>query len=109
LQFDPATRPQMADVLKHPWVTKDDCAALPEIHADFANRKNLIDQENEVKRQQKEIARQQAQHSAAGGAARRQYRTVGQHKADSDDTKAEEIKHELRILDKYIPGVASNT
>ena len=57
LQFDPAMRPQMADVLKHPWVTKDDCATLDEIHLDFANRKNLIDAENEAKRQQKEIAR----------------------------------------------------
>ena len=42
LQYNPAIRPQMADVLKHPWVTKDDCATLEEIHLDFANRKNLI-------------------------------------------------------------------
>lgn len=110
LQFDPATRPQMADVLKHPWVNKDDCATLAEIHADFANRKNLIDAENEVKRQQKEIARQQAQHAAGGGAAaRKQYRTVGTAHRGNDESKAEEIKHELRILDKYIPGVPTNT
>jgi hypothetical protein len=43
LQFDPAMRPQMADVLKHPWVTKDDCATLDEIHLNLSNRKNLID------------------------------------------------------------------
>jgi len=60
LQFDPEMRPQMADVLKHPWVAKDDCATLDEIHLNLSNRKNLIDAENEAKRQQKEIARQQA-------------------------------------------------
>jgi serine/threonine protein kinase len=43
LQFDPATRPQMADVLKHPWVNMEDCATLEEIQVDFANRKNIID------------------------------------------------------------------
>lgn len=43
LQYDPATRPQMADVLMHPWVIKDDCATLPEIKTEFANRKIKID------------------------------------------------------------------
>lgn len=97
----------MSDVLQHPWVTKDDCATLEEIHKDFENRKNLIDLENEAKRQQKEIARQQQAHASATGTARRQYRTVGV--PHSDDTTVQEIKHELRVLDKYIPGVATNT
>jgi hypothetical protein len=47
----------MADVLMHPWVIKDDCATLPEIQTEFANRKIKIDLDREAKRQQKEIER----------------------------------------------------
>jgi hypothetical protein len=36
LQFDPAARPTMADIICHPWVTKEEVATLEEIHADFA-------------------------------------------------------------------------
>ena len=50
LQFDPAARPTMADIISHPWVTKDDVATLEEIQADFAKRKAAIDHENEIKR-----------------------------------------------------------
>jgi serine/threonine protein kinase len=50
-QFEPAMRPQMADVLNHPWVIKDDCATLTEIQTDFSNRIKLIDKEREAKRQ----------------------------------------------------------
>ena len=50
IQFDPATRIQMADVINHPWVKNPDCATLEEIHIDFANRKAIIDAENEAKR-----------------------------------------------------------
>lgn len=51
LQFDPAARPTMADIISHPWVVKEEVATLEEIHVDFANRKAAIDQENEIKRQ----------------------------------------------------------
>jgi hypothetical protein len=40
----------MADVINHPWVINPDCATLEEIHVDFANRKAIIDAENEAKR-----------------------------------------------------------
>ena len=51
----------------------------------------------------------QMQH--ATGATRKQYRTVGaaHRAAEETDAAKEEFKHELRILDKYIPGVQSNT
>jgi serine/threonine protein kinase len=50
LQYDPAARPTMADIISHPWVQKDDVATLEEIQHDFAQRKAAIDQENEIKR-----------------------------------------------------------
>ena len=107
IQFDPATRPQMADVLNHPWVQNNDCATLEEIQFNFAQRKALIDAENEAKRKQKEMQRMQASHG--GPATRKQYRTVGAAKREVNDTNIEESKHELRNADKYIPGVKSNT
>ena len=45
---------------------------------------------------------------AAGAASRRQYRTVGVHRGDTDQA-AEERKHELRTHDAYMPCVANNT
>ena len=83
LQFDPAARPTMADIISHPWIVKEEVATLEEIHHDFALRKASIDQENEVKRQQKE-AQRQAQLNAAAGVSRRQFRTVGVHRGDEE-------------------------
>ena len=50
LQYDPAARPTMADIISHPWLQNENVATLEEIHADFANRKAAIDHENEIKR-----------------------------------------------------------
>jgi len=75
IQFDPASRLHMTDVLSHPWVLNPDCATLEEIKLDFANRKAIIDADNEAKRQQKKIEKIQKQ--PAIGATRKQYRTDG--------------------------------
>jgi serine/threonine protein kinase len=59
IQFDPALRPQMADVRNHAWVLNEDCATLEEIQGELKRRKAIIDAENEAKRAQKERERQQ--------------------------------------------------
>ena len=66
LQFDPSHRLSMADVKAHPWYNNGEIATIEEIHKEFAQRKYLIDQENEQKRLEKEA--QKAQQKAAGGA-----------------------------------------
>ena len=86
LQFDPAARLSMADVIAHPWLNDSNVATLAEIQADFVNRKAAIDAENEAKRIEKE-AQRQAQLHAPGGVARRQFRTVGVHRGDEEDEK----------------------
>lgn len=50
LQFNPAARPSMADILNSKWLVDGDCATLVEIHKEFLERKLKIDQENELKR-----------------------------------------------------------
>jgi len=45
----------------------------------------------------------------AAGTGRKQYRTVGAAHRSSDDTEAEEAKHQLRVADKYFPGMQNNT
>ena len=106
LQFDPAARPTMADIIAHPWLNKDDVATLEEIQQDFLKRKMAIDHENEIKRQQKE-AQRQAQLMAAGGVSRRQFRTVGVHRGD-DEEEAKERGEEIRVAEPYIPGLKTN-
>ena len=108
LQFDPAARLSMADVIAHPWLNAPDVATLPEIQLDFRNRKESIDAENEAKRIEKEAQRQaQLQLQASGGVARRQYRTVGVHRGDEEDEKdrGDEV---IRVSEKYIPGINKN-
>ena len=107
LQYDPAARPSMADIIAHPWVREGEVATLEEIHADFAKRKAAIDHENEVKRQQKE-AQRQAQLMAAGGVSRRQFRTVGVHRGDDEAEESKERGDELLIAEPYVPGVKTN-
>ena len=107
IQFDPALRPQMADVRNHPWLLNEDCATLEEIQGELKRRKGIIDAENEAKRAQKERERQQQM--LAAGTGRKQYRTVGVAHRSSDETEAEEAKHQLRVVDKYFPGMKNNT
>ena len=108
LQFDPAARPTMADIISHPWVQSDNVATLEEIHADFAKRKEAIDHENEIKRQEKE-AQRQAQLLAANGVSRRQFRTVGVHRGDDDENVHKgDGDEETPFIEKYIPGIKSN-
>jgi hypothetical protein len=45
----------------------------------------------------------------AAGTGRKQYRTVGVAHRSSDETEAEEAKHQLRVVDKYFPGMKNNT
>lgn len=122
LQFDPAQRPTMAEVLQHDWL-QGEMPTLEQIQHEFVQRKACIDAENERKRLQKEAERQ-AQMQAAGGAGRRQYKSVaavGAHRGDDEadrgeDGAFEESKHEIqapkkieRTLDAYLPGFKKNT
>lgn len=98
----------MAEVKAHPWLAGP-VPTLAEIQHEFAQRKLLIDKENEAKRQQKEAEkamREQAAH--AGG--RRQYRNVGVHRSETAEG-GEEAKHDLvlRKCDQYFGAVAKNT
>jgi hypothetical protein len=103
----------MADVKAHPWYNNNEIATLDEIQKEFAQRKFLIDQENEQKRQEKEALK--AQQKAAGGAiaSRRQYRkAVGPHRGLEEDG-VEESKYNLeevkREMDEYVRLVNKNT
>ena len=44
MALDPSNRPTLQEVLAHPWMAGP-CPSSAEIHADFTNRKNLVDQE----------------------------------------------------------------
>jgi 5'-AMP-activated protein kinase catalytic alpha subunit len=52
LQFDPAHRLTMAEVKSHPWLAGP-TPTLEQIQLEFAQRKGLIDKENEAKHTQK--------------------------------------------------------
>ena len=42
MALDPSNRPSLQEVLAHPWMAGA-CPSSDEIHADFTNRKNLVD------------------------------------------------------------------
>jgi serine/threonine protein kinase len=115
LQFDPAHRLSMAEVKAHPWM-QGPTPTFEAVQHQFAQRKNLIDQENERKRIQKEQERAAQLHAGIGG-GRRQYRNVGVHRsevAEGDDENKHEVQLEeqpvlKRTADKYFEVVKKNT
>ena len=116
LQFDPAHRPSMAEVKAHPWYNGP-VPSHEEIKSEFVHRKHLIDQENEAKRIAKEQERM-AQLQSAGGAGRRQYKSVAtgpkRGNEEEEEESSEETKHDVqkkyvRTLDTYIDLVKKNT
>jgi hypothetical protein len=102
LQYDPAHRLSMAEVKAHPWYVNGPVVTLEEIQQEFANRKQSIDAQAEVQRQQKEAEKAQR---AGGLAQRRAYR--GAHRGDGDDEEEEKI--EKRNIEEYIRVVNKNT
>ena len=59
MRFQPATRISTADIIGHPWVTDPDCATLEEINAEFATRKQAVDEYYREEEEQKRNARAQ--------------------------------------------------
>lgn len=99
----------MAEVRAHPWVVNGPVPTSEQIQHEFAQRKSLIDQENEAKRIAKEAEKAAALHSAHP-TGRRQYKNVGVHRSEGEEG-AEEAKHELviRKCDQYYDQVKKNT
>jgi len=72
MALDPSNRPTLQEVLAHPWMAGD-CPSDEEIRADFANRKNLVDQEahneRESKRKQRDEVKASRRVNRAGAMA----------------------------------------
>lgn len=108
LQFNPAHRLSMAEVKAHPWLAGP-TPTLEGIQQEFAQRKALIDKDNEAKRLQKEAEKAQREHASQIG-GRRVYKSMGVHRGKEEEG-AEEAKHDLvvRRCDQYFDAVKKNT
>ena len=83
MALDPSNRPSLQEVLAHPWMAGA-CPSSDEIHADFTNRKNLVDQEAHNEREQKRKQRDEAK------ASRKPHRAGAM--ASEDDLEPEDRK-----------------
>jgi len=101
LQFNPAHRLSMAEVKCHPWMAGP-TPTLSEIQHEFAQRKDLIDKENEAKRLQKEAEKAQREQQAHTG-GRRVYKSVGVHRSEGEGDLV------VRQCDKYFEAVHKST
>jgi len=81
LQFDPTHRLSMADVVTHPWFSGP-TATLEQAQAEFAARKAKIDEEANLKQQQKDAQKQMA---ATGGYAAQRRAYKGAHRGEGDE------------------------
>ena len=107
LAFDPSQRLTLAEVKAHPWYNGP-TATLEDIQQEFAMRKQRIDEEAEIKRQEKEVERVMKARKAGGpgGAVQRKY--AGYVKRSDGQEGEEEKKYEIlpsdckRELEEYV-------
>jgi hypothetical protein len=99
MTLNPAQRPQIDEINAHPWM-QGTVPSEAEVKADFANRKNLVDQEAHNERETKRAQRHAA---TVDRNARLTKRAEGHDQEDGDTVDDRRTAWESLEIEEYGP------